>query len=60
MIVTSLKIFQTGHLDKRSREQDQDFWQRSRDQEQDFHKLNSSDLEDQDLGLEITRLQTFG
>jgi hypothetical protein len=39
------------------KKQDQDFWQRSQEQEQDFHKLNSSDLEDQDLGLEITRLQ---
>ena len=39
-----------------SRDQDQDFYQGPRDQEKDFHKPNSSDLEVQDLGLEITRL----
>ena len=41
---------------KRSRDQDQGLCQRSRDQEQDFHKPNSNDLEDDDLGLEITKL----
>jgi hypothetical protein len=41
---------------KKSRDQDPDFWHRSRDEEQEFHKASSSDLEDRDLGLEITRL----
>ena len=44
------------NLDKRSWEQDQDFWQRYWDQEQNFDKPNSSDLEHHDHGLEITRL----
>ena len=41
--------------DERSRDQEKDFWQKCQDQEQNIHKLNSSDLEDQDLNLMITR-----